>query len=84
MQIFFCSFMAIFQMTNHIFFPPILSQKLPIINIRGEGQEMGCQNNIWPKKKICVFTVRRPSLIFGPDPNFFIALLVENYLKTLF
>ena len=38
------------------------------------------------KKKICVFTVRQPSLIFGPTLNFFIALLelVENYLNTLF
>ena len=36
------------------------------------------------KKKICVFTVRGPSLIFGPTLNFFMALLVENYLKTLF
>ena len=36
------------------------------------------------KKKICVFTVLRPSLIFGPDPKLFIALSVENYLNTLF
>ena len=35
-------------------------------------------------KKKCVFTVRRPSLIFGPALNFFMALLVENYLNTLF
>ena len=39
---------------------------------------------IRPKKKICVFTVRRPSLFFGPTLNFFMALLVENYLNTLF
>ena len=28
--------------------------------------------------------VLRPTLIFGLTLNFFIALLVENYLKTLF
>ena len=27
--------------------------------------------HIRPKKKICVFTVRRPTLIFGPDPKLF-------------
>ena len=37
------------------------------------------------KKKICVFTVRRPTLIFGsPTLNFFMALLVENDLNTIF
>ena len=28
--------------------------------------------------------VRRPTLIFGPDPKLFMALLVENYLNALF
>ena len=36
------------------------------------------------QKKICVFTVRRLTLIFAPTLNFFMALLVENYLNTLF
>ena len=34
---------------------------------------------------MCVISVCRPTLIFGPDGtlNFFMVLLVENYLKTL-
>ena len=43
-----------------------------------------CELSWSQKKKICVFTVRRPTLIFGPTLNFFMALLVENYLKALF
>ena len=27
--------------------------------------------------KICVLTVRQPTLIFGPDPYFLMAMLVE-------
>ena len=30
-----------------------------------------------------VFTVRRPTLTFGPDPKLFMALLVENHLNIL-
>ena len=37
-----------------------------------------------PRKKMFVFTVRRPILIFVPDPKHFMALLVENCLDTLF
>ena len=37
---------------------------------------------IRPKKS--VFMVRRLTLTFGPTVNFFMALLVENYLNTLF
>ena len=33
---------------------------------------------------LCVFTVCRATLIFGPTLNFFITLLVENYLNTIF
>ena len=40
--------------------------------------------NLLGKKKIRVFTVRRPTLLFGFDPEFFMALVVENYLNTLF
>ena len=36
------------------------------------------------RQKKCVFTVCRLTLIFGPALNFFMALLVENYLNTLF
>ena len=43
-----------------------------------------CMNTLWlgKKKKLRVFTVRRPTLIFGPDPK--LILLVDNYLNTLF
>ena len=36
------------------------------------------------KKKICVFTVLRPTLIFSPTLNIFMALSVQNELNTLF
>ena len=39
---------------------------------------------MWAKKGICVFTVSRSTLIFCSDPKLFMALLVENYLNTLF
>ena len=34
-----------------------------------------------PKKKICVFTVRRPSLIFGPDPKLFYCTFSRKLFK---
>ena len=34
-----------------------------------------------PKKKICVFTVRRPTLIFGPDPKLFYVTFTRKLLK---
>ena len=36
---------------------------------------------IRPRKKICVFTVRRPTLMFGPDPNLFYGTLSRNLFK---
>ena len=33
------------------------------------------------KKKICVFTVRRPSLIFGPDPKLFYCTVSRKLFK---
>ena len=33
------------------------------------------------KKKICVFTVRRLSLIFGPDPKLFYCTFSRKLLK---
>ena len=41
-----------------------------------------CCCTLRPKKKMCVFTVPRPTLIFGLDPKLFCGLLVENYLNN--
>ena len=32
-------------------------------------------------KKICVFTVRRPTLIFGPDPKLFYGTVSRKLFK---
>ena len=34
--------------------------------------------------KKCVFPLIQPTLSFGPTLNFFMAVLVENYLNVLF
>ena len=36
------------------------------------------------KKKICVFTVHRPTLIFGPDPKLFYGTFSRKFLNALF
>ena len=35
------------------------------------------------KKKICVFTVRRPTLIFGPDPKYFYCTFSRKLFKYI-
>ena len=42
-------------------------------NVRG--------SDVRQKKKICVFTVRRPSLIFGPDPKLFYGTFSRKLFK---
>ena len=43
--------------------------------------KINIQVNIRPRKKICVFTVRRPTLIFGPDPKLFYCTFSRKLFK---
>ena len=42
------------------------------------------QDMIGPRQKICVFTVRRRTLIFGPDPKLFYGTISRKLLKYPF
>ena len=56
---------------------------LLVLGHRVKDQDQLCHSvySIRPRKKICVFTVRRPTLTFGLDPKLFYGTFSRKLFK---
>ena len=57
------------------------SSKFILNSISYHSETRHNKSAIWGKKKICVFTVRQPTLIFGPDPKLFYGTFSRKLFK---